>query len=154
MPEAWAPDGTRVFRDTLSREAYIQGAQQRLEVLRTKMNDAATQALKSEKLLSKLLGGYQARSRRLGGQVTEAAAKHADMSVRISALERLASSEPAAGQERLERIAADVARLSAIERMAQGEHKELQEQRAAAQEAWDEIQTELDMRRAEAALLA
>ena len=38
--------------------------------------------------------------------------------------------------------------------MAQGEHKELQEQRAAAQEAWDEIQTELDMRRAEAALLA
>ena len=154
MPEAWAPDGTRVFRDTLSREAYIQGAQQRLEVLRAKMNDAATQALKSEKLLSKLLGGYQARSRRLGGQVTEAAAKHADMSVRISALERLASSEPAAGQERLERIAADVARLSAIERMAQGEHKELQEQRAAAQEAWDEIQTELDMRRAEAALLA
>lgn len=154
MPEAWAPDGTRVFRDTLSREAYIQGAQQRLGVLRTKMNDAATQALKSEKLLSKLLGGYQARSRRLGGQVTEAAAKHADMSVRISALERLASSEPAAGQERLERIAADVARLSAIERMAQGEHKELQEQRAAAQEAWDEIQTELDMRRAEAALLA
>ena len=154
MPEAWAPDGTRVFRDTLSREAYIQGAQQRLEVLRTKMNDAATQALKSEKLLSKLLGGYQARSRRLGGQVTEAAAKHADMSVRISALERLASSEPAAGQERLERIAADVAHLSAMERMAQGEHKELQEQRAAAQEAWDEIQTELDMRRAEAALLA
>ena len=154
MPEAWAPDGTRVFRDTLSREAYIQGAQQRLEVLRTKMNDAATQALKSEKLLSKLLGGYQARSRRLGGQVTEAAAKHVDMCVRISALERLASSEPAAGQERLERIAADVARLSAIERMAQGEHKELQEQRAAAQEAWDEIQTELDMRRAEAALLA
>ena len=154
MPEAWAPDGTRVFRETLSREAYIQGAQQRLEVLRAKMNDAATQALKSEKLLSKLLGGYQARSRRLGGQVTEAAAKHADMSVRISALERLASSEPAAGQERLERIAADVARLSAIERMAQGEHKELQEQRAAAQEAWDEIQTELDMRRAEAALLA
>ena len=154
MPEAWAPDGTRVFRDTLSREAYIQGAKQRLEVLRAKMNDAATQALKSEKLLSKLLGGYQARSRRLGGQVTEAAAKHADMSVRISALERLASSEPAAGQERLERIAADVARLSAIERMAQGEHKELQEQRAAAQEAWDEIQTELDMRRAEAALLA
>lgn len=154
IPEAWTPDGTRVFRDTLSREAYIQGAQQRLEVLRTKMNDAATQALKSEKLLSKLLGGYQARSRRLGGQVTEAAAKHADMSVRISALERLASSEPAAGQERLERIAADVARLSAIERMAQGEHKELQEQRAAAQEAWDEIQTELDMRRAEAALLA
>lgn len=154
MPEAWAPDGTRVFRETLSREAYIQGAQQRLDVLRAKMNDAATQALKSEKLLSKLLGGYQARSRRLGGQVTEAAAKHADMSVRISALERLASSEPAAGQERLERIAADVARLSAIERMAQGEHKELQEQRAAAQEAWDEIQTELDMRRAEAALLA
>lgn len=154
MPEAWAPDGTRVFRDTLSREAYIQGAQQRLEVLRTKMNDAATQALKSEKLLSKLLGGYQARSRRLGGQVTEAAAKHADMSVRISALERLASSEPAAGQERLERIAADVAHLSAMERMAQGKHKELQEQRAAAQEAWDEIQTELDMRRAEAALLA
>ena len=154
MPEAWAPDGTRVFRETLSREAYIQGAQQRLGVLRAKMNDAATQALKSEKLLSKLLGGYQARSRRLGGQVTEAAAKHADMSVRISALERLASSEPAAGQERLERIAADVARLSAIERMAQGEHKELQEQRAAAQEAWDEIQTELDMRRAEAALLA
>lgn len=154
MPEAWAPDGTRVFRETLSREAYIQGAKQRLDVLRAKMNDAATQALKSEKLLSKLLGGYQARSRRLGGQVTEAAAKHADMSVRISALERLASSEPAAGQERLERIAADVARLSAIERMAQGEHKELQEQRAAAQEAWDEIQTELDMRRAEAALLA
>ena len=154
MPEAWAPDGTRVFRDTLSREAYIQGAKQRLEVLRAKMNDAATQALKSEKLLSKLLGGYQARSRRLGGQVTEAAAKHVDMCVRISALERLASSEPAAGQERLERIAADVARLSAIERMAQGEHKELQEQRAAAQEAWDEIQTELDMRRAEAALLA
>ena len=154
MPEAWAPDGTRVFRDTLSREAYIQGAQQRLGVLRAKMNDAATQALKSEKLLSKLLGGYQARSRRLGGQVTEAAAKHVDMCVRISALERLASSEPAAGQERLERIAADVARLSAIERMAQGEHKELQEQRAAAQEAWDEIQTELDMRRAEAALLA
>lgn len=154
MPEAWAPDGTRVFRETLSREAYIQGAKQRLGVLRAKMNDAATQALKSEKLLSKLLGGYQARSRRLGGQVTEAAAKHADMSVRISALERLASSEPAAGQERLERIAADVARLSAIERMAQGEHKELQEQRAAAQEAWDEIQTELDMRRAEAALLA
>ena len=154
MPEAWAPDGTRVFRETLSREAYIQGAKQRLDVLRAKMNDAATQALKSEKLLSKLLGGYQARSRRLGGQVTEAAAKHADMSVRISALERLASTEPAAGQERLERIAADVARLSAIERMAQGEHKELQEQRAAAQEAWDEIQTELDMRRAEAALLA
>ena len=154
MPEAWAPDGTRVFRETLSREAYIQGAQQRLGVLRAKMNDAATQALKSEKLLSKLLGGYQARSRRLGGQVTEAAAKHVDMCVRISALERLASSEPAAGQERLERIAADVARLSAIERMAQGEHKELQEQRAAAQEAWDEIQTELDMRRAEAALLA
>lgn len=154
MPEAWAPDGTRVFRETLSREAYIQGAKQRLGVLRAKMNDAATQALKSEKLLSKLLGGYQARSRRLGGQVTEAAAKHVDMCVRISALERLASSEPAAGQERLERIAADVARLSAIERMAQGEHKELQEQRAAAQEAWDEIQTELDMRRAEAALLA
>ena len=154
MPEAWAPDGTRVFRETLSREAYIQGAQQRLGVLRAKMNDAATQALKSEKLLSKLLGGYQARSRRLGGQVTEAAAKHVDMCVRISALERLASSEPAAGQERLERIAADVARLSAIERIAQGEHKELQEQRAAAQEAWDEIQTELDMRRAEAALLA
>ena len=154
VPEAWAPDGTRVFRETLSRDAYVQGAQRRLDFLRTKMNDAATQALKSEKLLSKLLGGYQARSRRLGGQVTEAAAKHADMSVRISALERLASSEPAAGQERLERIAADVAHLSAMERMAQGKHKELQEQRAAAQEAWDEIQTELDMRRAEAALLA
>lgn len=154
MPEAWAPDGTRVFRDALSHDAYVQGAQHRLEVLRAKLNDAATQALKGEKILSKLLGGYQARSRRLGGQVTEAAAKYVDMSVRVSALQRLASSEPAGGQERLERIAADVARLSAIERMAQAEHKELLEQRAAAQEAWDEVQTELDMRQAEAALLA
>ena len=47
---------------------------------------------------------------------------------------------------------ADVARLQAVESAAQREFRDADAARAAAQEAYEEVQTELEMRLAEAAV--
>lgn len=150
--EAWSLAGTLVFRDSLTHDEFVAGARHRLDALRTRMNEMAAQALKGEKVLGKLLGGYQARSRTLAGKIANAATEHVDVSIRLSSLERLALTEPAAGRDRLDALKASVQRLSAMESMAQAEYKDAVAERDAAQEAFDEVQTELDMRRAELAL--
>lgn len=151
--EAWGPDGSLVFRSSLTRDDRIQGASRRLDVLRMRLHETATQASKGEKMLSKLLGGYEARSRMLAGKITEAASQCVDADVRLVSLQRLGACEPAVGEDRLEQLKADVARLASMERMAQAEYKELMSAYAAAQETHDQVQTELDMRHAEHALM-
>ena len=118
-----------------------------------RLHETATQASKGEKMLSKLLGGYEARSRMLAGKITEAASQCVDADVRLVSLQRLGACEPAVGEDRLEQLKADVARLASMERMAQAEYKELMSAYAAAQETHDQVQTELDMRHAEHALM-
>ncbi|KAL4400450.1 Pre-mRNA-splicing factor Cef1 [Malassezia pachydermatis] len=139
---------------SLSHAEKMQGAQARFTALQARMNEVATMAVKGEKTLGKLLGGYQARSRMLAGRIRDAATAQSEGLVRLAALERLATSEPAAGQDRYERLQEDVSRLQAAERLAQMEYKELDAQRAEAQEDYEACQTELEMRRAEMALAA
>lgn len=144
--DAWVP------RDELPAAARVAGYAARLERLRAQMSEAAAAAARGEKTLGKLLGGYQARSKALAGKITGAAHAYEDSARRLVAFERLAAGEQAAAAARLQRAEADVARLQAVESAAQREFRDADAARAAAQEAYEEVQTELEMRLAEAAV--
>lgn len=152
VPLAWTPSGQAALRDTVSPENRVRGAAAHMEQLRARLSEAAHAAAKSEKTLGKLLGGYEARARMLASQIRTAATQQVDQLITHEALARLAASEPASGTDRLERLQADVARLQAVEARAQDEYRALSSERAEAQEAYEELRTELEMREAEMAL--
>ncbi|WFD28569.1 Pre-mRNA-splicing factor cef1 [Malassezia nana] len=150
--EAWTPTGHLSLYEAVPPAERVQGAALHMAQLRARLGEAAAAAAKSEKTLSKLLGGYQARAQRLASQIRAAAEKQVDQLVAHEALSRLAASEPASGAERLERLQAEVAQLQAVEARAQETYRVLSAERAEAQETFEELRTELDMRMAEQAL--
>lgn len=150
--EAWTPTGHLSLYEAVPPAERVQGAAVHMAQLRTRLGEVAAVAAKSEKTLSKLLGGYEARAQRLASQIRAAAVKQVDQLVAYEALSRLAASEPASGAERLERLQAEVAQLQAVEARAQETYRVLSAERAEAQETFEELRTELDMREAERAL--
>ncbi|CCV00600.1 unnamed protein product [Malassezia sympodialis ATCC 42132] len=149
---AWTPAGHAAPYASVPPAERVRGAAARQEQLRARLTEVAAQAAKSEKTLGKLLGGYEARSRRLATQIRAAAAQQVEQLLTHEALARLAASEPASGAERLGRLQAEVARLQAVEARAQDEYRVLSAERAEAQEVYEELRTELEMREAERAL--
>lgn len=145
---------TYVLRDALAPSDVLQGYAAHLDVLRARMTELATAAAKGEKTLGKLLGGYQARSKMLADQITRAAQAHAASTLRLAAFERLALGEQGAARERWDRLQEAVGHLQRVEAVAQAEFRTLDAQRAEAQERYEALQTELEMRRAEQALQA
>ncbi|PKI85914.1 Pre-mRNA-splicing factor cef1 [Malassezia vespertilionis] len=146
--QAWVP------KDTMDERAIVHGKAALLAHERAVMESEASAAAKGEKTLEKLLGGYQARSKTLAGKITQAAAELAEARIRHTAFARLALGEEAAATDRLDRIKEAVTQLQIGEGVAQREFKALDEERRAAQEAYETLQTEVEMRRAEQALMA
>lgn len=145
---------TFVLREELGLNEVVRGHAAHLDVLRSRLNEQAATAAKAEKTLGKLLGGYQARSKMLAGKITSAAQAHAESTLNLAAFERLALGEQGAARDRLERIQEAVGHLQRVEATAQAEFRELDAQRAEARETFEALQTELEMRRAEQALMA
>lgn len=151
----WSADhGAYVVKEDLSPEAIVRGHASLLETLRGRMSEQAAAAAKGEKTLGKLLGGYQARSKMLAQKINEAAQAHAESALALAAFERLAVGEEGAARERLERLQAAVGHLQRVEAVAQAEYRDLDAARTEAQETYEALQTEAEMRRAEMALMA
>ncbi|WFD48279.1 Pre-mRNA-splicing factor cef1 [Malassezia furfur] len=145
---------TYVLREDMGLAEVVRTHATHLDALRSRMQEQAAAAAKAEKTLGKLLGGYQARSKKLAGEITAAAQTHAEAALSLAAFERLALGEQGAARDRLERIQEAVGHLQRTEAAAQAEYRELDARRAEAQETYEALQTELDMRRAEQALMA
>lgn len=152
---AWDADrGAWVPRASVKADAVVRGQAALLEQERAALAQRAAAAAKGEKTLAKLLGGYQARSRMLGTRITDAAGALAEAEVAHAAFERLAAGEVGAAKERTERLGAEVAQLESLERIAQNDYRELDAERTQLRETCEQLQAQLEMRRAEAMLEA
>ena len=100
-------------------------------------------------MLSKLLGGYQARSRMLATRIRDGASALGDRERTLRAFERLAVGENGAAADRLARLEEEVQRLATTETLAQAEYGELSATRADLTEAVESLETEIAMRHAE-----
>ena len=87
-------------------------------------------------------------------RITDAAGALAEAEVAHAAFERLAAGEVGAAKERTERLGAEVAQLESLERIAQNDYRELDAERTQLRETCEQLQAQLEMRRAEAVLEA
>lgn len=144
--------GKRVPRAALDAHAYVAGCEAQLAKERAHFAELANAATKGERVLGKLLGGYQARSRMLAGCIRENAAGLGDRERTLCAFERLAVGENGAAADRYSRLEDEVQRLATAEALAQREYGELAALQSELTEAVESLETEIAMRQAEAAL--
>ena len=141
--------GARVPRAALSQDDFVAGAAAQLDAERGRLGELASTAAKGERVLSKLLGGYQARSRMLATRIRDGASALGDRERTLRAFERLAVGENGAAADRLARLEEEVQRLATTETLAQAEYGELSATRADLTEAVESLETEIAMRHAE-----
>lgn len=122
---------------------------EQLESARAKMATAASQAAKGEKLLSKVLGGYQARSGALSSSVKEQFKALQEAAISRETFERLGREEQGGKAERLDSLRKEVERLASREGVAQTAYKRLAEERDGLQEQCEVLEMEVNMRQAE-----
>ncbi|KAJ1025187.1 hypothetical protein NDA16_002692 [Ustilago loliicola] len=121
-----------------------------LTVARQKMAEAASQASKGEKLLMKVLGGYQARSEALCSSAKEQSKTLEEAAVSRETFERLRREEQGGKLERLDSLRKEVDRLASREGLAQTAYKALEDERNALQDQCETLEMEINMREAEA----
>ena len=123
---------------------------QQLATARARMAEAASQATKGEKMLSKVLGGYKARSEALSASAKEQFKALEEAAISRETFERLLGEEKGGKLERLDSLRKEVERLSSREGLAQTAYKALQDERTALQESCELLEMEINMRQAEA----
>lgn len=135
--------------DGLSFADLRAGQEARLEAIRQEMARLAGVAAKEEKRLAKVLGGYQARSKALAGDIRGAYTTLQESDVQREAFVRLQAMEQTAVGDRQAALEEEVRVLERRERMAQAEYKERDEARRLLQEQVDALEDALAMREAE-----
>ncbi|EPQ26748.1 uncharacterized protein PFL1_05727 [Pseudozyma flocculosa PF-1] len=148
---AWSADSESwVERTALAPADLIRGQAALLEIRRQEMSESAILAAKGEKTLSKLLGGYQARSKTLAGKIRESFDTLAEVSISRATFQRMCDEERGAVLERLDRLTAEVGRLERQDGIAQRRYKDLDDTRSRLKDECEALQAEIDMRAAEA----
>ncbi|EST09371.1 protein of unknown function DUF3351 [Kalmanozyma brasiliensis GHG001] len=117
---------------------------------RVRMGAAASQATKGEKMLSKVLGGYKARSEALSASTQEQFKALEEAAISRETFERLRREEQGGRGDRLDSLRKEVDRLASREVLAQREFKELEDERNALQKQCETLEMEVNMRQAEA----
>lgn len=122
---------------------------EQLEVTRAKMARVASQAAKGEKMLTKVLGGYQARSVALLNSTKEQFKALQEAAISRETFEYLGRGEQCGKADRLDSLRKEVESLARRESMAQTAYKLLAEERSTLQEHCEMLEMELLMRQAE-----
>lgn len=113
----------------LSTERRIEGYNALLSVHQNTMSQESQKVTKSEKKLSKVLGGYQARSQALSKRVTDAFAELQLTDNDYQSFVRLQTNEAAVGPRRVVTLKEEVDVLERRERSLQDRYAELEAER-------------------------
>lgn len=135
--------------DEMSSKEVEAGQIARLEAIREEMTRQAGLAAKEEKRLTKVLGGYQARSKALGSDIIAAYTTLQENFIQQEAFERLSGMEKVAVSERQKGLEMEVQVLERREKLAQMEYKEKEGIKRNLQEQVEALEDELAMREAE-----
>lgn len=138
-------------KDGLTDQEKIEGIKSLVDESRSKLIKEANQANKMEKKISKLIGGYEIRSKALNERLNEKFNQLDRSQIELSSFERLEINEVGAGQRRLESIEEEVNKLMRQGREGQSTYKELLEERDRLKVSIEDLQAELTMQEAEAA---
>jgi pre-mRNA-splicing factor CDC5/CEF1 len=120
-----AQSRTYVPKSTLSDGDRIAGLAARLDLNRERMSKESAKAAKVEKKLGVTLGGYIARSKVLGGKLSEGYDELARTRIELESFARLATNEEGAMARRTESLREELERLERREREGQGRFREL-----------------------------
>ncbi|KJA27283.1 hypothetical protein HYPSUDRAFT_35122 [Hypholoma sublateritium FD-334 SS-4] len=110
---------------TLTLEARVAGYTSLLEDSRTAMTKEAAKAVKVEKKLGVVLGGYQQRAQALAKRIEAAFAELQKGQVDYGSFARLRTNESAVGPRRVESLREEVDKLEHREKMLQMRYAEL-----------------------------
>lgn len=140
-----------VKASTLDDNVKIAGLKHMIDEGRTSMIKDANACNKTEKKLTKLIGGYQARSKVLGEKLLARVGELDRCQIELASFERLEINEQGASRRRLEKLEEEVQTLSRRGREGQDTYKELVDAKAQLQAEIEDMRAELTMREAEAA---
>ncbi|CAO1637103.1 unnamed protein product [Parajaminaea phylloscopi] len=147
---AWCSEKRNwVAHHDLSAKSIRAGRADVLDRARRRMAQSATDATREEQRLSKLLGGYQARSQALRSKIKDAAESLSEVAVEAAAFERLSFGEKAAIASRAETLEAEVRALENRESIGQLRYKDLDDRRRALRSRVESLQQERNMLEAE-----
>ncbi|MBW0539492.1 hypothetical protein O181_079207 [Austropuccinia psidii MF-1] len=141
----WVPSST------LDEDQTIVGLKHLIDEGRTEMIKQANACNKVEKKLSKLIGGYEARSKTLGEKLLAGVSQLDRCHIELASFERLETNEEGAAQRRVEKLEEEVQSLTRRGREAQDIYKELTEEKAQLKATIDDLKAELTMREVEVA---
>ncbi|CAH7674955.1 pre-mRNA splicing factor component-domain-containing protein [Phakopsora pachyrhizi] len=117
---------------------------------RTRMIKAANGCNKAEKRLSKLMGGYEARSKSLTEKLLNNISDLERCQIELLSFERLETNEDGAAKRRYEKLQEEVRTLTRHGRENQDIYKELTEEKSRLQRSIDDLGAEITMREVEA----
>ncbi|KAI0253901.1 pre-mRNA splicing factor component-domain-containing protein [Lactifluus subvellereus] len=124
---AWVPAGH------LDADARAAGYQAMLEERRAAVAREAARAVKVEKKLGVVLGGYAARGAELGRRLGSAGVATREAAIEHESFARLRGTETAMGPARVAGLKEEVEKLEARERALQGLYAELEKERGEAE---------------------
>ena len=141
-------------RSSLSAAEIAKGQSALLDMYRKKMTSDAARAAKSEKKLSVVLGGYQARSKVLAAKLVQANDEVREANMQYLSFQRLAENEESAIPRRLEGLKKEVRDLERIEREGQMRYRTMNEQKMDRSKRIEDLEFEYAQAVNEAALEA
>ncbi|KAH9454903.1 hypothetical protein MJO28_012722 [Puccinia striiformis f. sp. tritici] len=140
-----------VGSSTLDEQQKISGLKYLIDESRTNMIKDANACNKAEKKLTKLVGGYQARSKGLNEKLLSRVAELDRFQIELASFERLEINEQGAATRRLEKLEEEVQTLTRRGREGQETYKELIDAKALLQAEVEDLKAELTMREVESA---
>ncbi|KAJ1723698.1 Pre-mRNA-splicing factor cef1 [Coemansia erecta] len=130
--ETWiGPDLRFVPTSSVTSEQLIAKYRLELDARRSLMAQEAAKAAKSEKKLSVMLGGYQARAKMLSEKIAQAYKDFEQTRLDTQAFSTLYAGEQATIPSRIEKARDELRRVENLERSLQAEYQELVERRNA-----------------------
>ena len=143
-----------VDRSNLSAKEVAAGQAALLDMYKKRMTADAAKAAKSEKKLSVVLGGYQARSKALAGKLIHSNEELREANMQYASFQRLAENEESAIPRRLESLQKEVRDLERIGRDGQSRYQSMNEQKMDTTKRIEELEYEYAQAVNEAALEA
>ncbi|KAA1092432.1 Pre-mRNA-splicing factor cef1 [Puccinia graminis f. sp. tritici] len=140
-----------VESSTLDENQKIGGLKYMIDEGRTNMIKDANACNKAEKKLTKLVGGYQARSKGLSEKLRSRVAELDRYQIELASFERLEINEQGAARRRLEKLEEEVQTLTRRGREGQDTYKELVDAKALLLAEVEDMKAEITMREVEAA---
>jgi len=139
---------------SLSKEEIAKGQAALLDMYKKRMTADAAKAAKTEKKLGTLLGGYQARSKKLAVQLEEATEALREATLQLDCFVRLAENETTAIPRRLEQLQKEVRDMERIEREGQNKYRDLNHEKTELSKKIEDMEMEYAEAVNEAALNA